>query len=472
MRFWPCKEDLWKIGKLELEKRGKFYRGWKEAVKITLCDEYKDCGFWSPLNFISLGVVTMTNNKINVEGQMFRIERLRQGKELKEVANRICSVSTLSKIERGKQKADPDMLVKLYHELGISYENGEEFVENMSHYISQYFYETVYQFEHESLKVLEKENEKLIHSPLALDWMIIRAMEYNDKDVLDILDQCVDFMTQEQLGWYYLIGRYEDRDVILDKRKKAYRILQNSYFTLELMGIYWSYGEYNEVNKLSKMAINFALEEGNTWPLSQVYLLLGGIHSAYNMEEAMIEEYKKAMNLLKNTNWTRELESMYYNMGATYISLGDYKKAREYLEKADKDYFLAYHKWAVLEIKEGNSERAYKWIHEMEKHIKDYKEKNSQLEGWDKYKKPYYEEMIELLEVTKLQAGGNPEKSKDYIPLLESLMNRFLKDGRYGFMIFHKDSLKETYIKNRRYREALKFEELFSKIKTKNIANI
>ena len=91
---------------------------------------------------------------------------------------------------------------------------------------------------------------------------------------------------------------------------------------------YWNKGEYNQVNKLSKMAINFALDEGNTWALSQVYLLLGGIYSAYNMEEAMIEEYQKAMNFLKNTKWTRELEIMYYNMGATYISLGNYKKAR------------------------------------------------------------------------------------------------------------------------------------------------
>ena len=58
----------------------------------------------------------MLNNKTNVEGQMLGIERLRQGKELKEVANRICSVSTLSKIERGKQKVDPDMLLKLFNE--------------------------------------------------------------------------------------------------------------------------------------------------------------------------------------------------------------------------------------------------------------------------------------------------------------------------------------------------------------------
>ena len=50
--------------------------------------------------------------------------------------------------------------------------------------------------------------------------MIIKALEYKAEDVFDILNQCIDFMSQEQLGWYYLIDRYEDRNVILDKRKR------------------------------------------------------------------------------------------------------------------------------------------------------------------------------------------------------------------------------------------------------------
>lgn len=411
-------------------------------------------------------------NNINIEGQMLRIERLRQGKELKEVAGRICSVSTLSKIERGKQKIDPDMLVELYNELGIRYENDTEFIENMSHYINQYFHETIYQFKHESLAILGQDNDRLNYSPLALEWMIIRAMEFEDKDVLNVLDQCVDFMNQEQLGWYYLIHRYEDRDITLEKGVKAQRILQNSYSTLELMWTYWSRGEYSQVNKLSNMALNLALAEGNTWALSQIYLLLGGIYSAYNMEEAMIEEYQKSMNLLKNTNWTKELDTMYYNMGATYISLGDYKKSREYLEKSSKDNFSACHKWAILETKVGNIEEAKDWINKMEECMKEYKTKNKSLETWAQFNRHYYDEMVKTLEVTKLQLIGSPENSQNYIPLLESLMNRFLKDGRYGFMNFHKDALKEAYIKNRRYKDALELEELFSKIKTKYIIKI
>src|SRR5699024_5903675 len=102
------------------------------------------------------------------------------------------------------------------------------------------------------------------------------------------LDQCVDFMTQEHLAWYYMIYRHEDKEIRLEKGIKAQRILQNSFSTLNLMWSYWNYGEYNMVNNLSKVAINFALDEGNTWALSQVYLMLGGIYSCYNMEEAMI----------------------------------------------------------------------------------------------------------------------------------------------------------------------------------------
>ena len=178
------------------------------------------------------------------------------------------------------------------------------------------------------------------------------------------------------------------------------------------------------------------------------------------------------MNLIKNTNWTKALDAMYYNMGATYISLGDYKKSREYLGKSNRDNFSSYHKWALLEIKVGNIEEANDWTDKMEEYVKDYKEKNKQSETWDKFNKHYYDEMMEILKVTKLQLTGNPEKSKDYIPLLESLMNRFLKEGRYGFMNFHKEALKEAYIQNRRYKDAFELEELFSKIKTKHMIKI
>ena len=117
-------------------------------------------------------------------------------------------------------------------------------------------------------------------------------------------------------------------------------------------------------------------------------------------------------------------------------------------------------------------EEATFWIAKMEESISEYKEKNYSLETWDKFNKSYYDEMVEIFKVTKLQLEGNPEESVDYIPLLESLMNRFLRDGRYGFMNFHKDALKEAYIKNRRYKDALELEELFSKIKTKHMIKI
>ncbi len=99
---------------------------------------------------------------------MLRIERLRQGKGIKEVANDICSVSTLSKIERGKQEADPKMMAALYRELGIIYEMDEVFIETMKSSIAQYFYEITYQFERKSLNTLKPQDERLLYSPLVL----------------------------------------------------------------------------------------------------------------------------------------------------------------------------------------------------------------------------------------------------------------------------------------------------------------
>lgn len=417
-------------------------------------------------------MITLTHNKGNIEGQILRLERLRQGKGIKEVANDICSVSTLSKIERGKQAVDPDMLVALYKELGITYQTDKNFIKAMSDTIEQYFYEKIYQFEPKALNTLNEQNERLIHSPLGLKWMVIKGLEESQVSILGILDECAQFMDEESLAWYYLIPRYEDKKTALEKRIQAQKILQNSYATLCLMWGYWEIGQYNKVMNLSSKAVNYALDEGNTWILSQIYSMIGSIYACYNMEEQMIMEYNKAMNLLKNTNWQDSLEIMYYNIGATYISLENYKKAREYLGECKHEHFNLFHKLAVLEINTGNKERADHWICKMSEHIDNYLESKTTNDEWNEFNKSLYQGMVEILEVTKLQSKGNPEKHPEYILLLESLMDKFLSEGRYGFMLFHKNSLKEAYIENRRYKDALALEEILSSNRSKNGINI
>ena len=49
----------------------------------------------------------------------------------------------------------------------------------------------------------------------------------------------------------------------------------------------------------------------------------------------MMDCFERSIHLLQNTAWQQELADLYYNIGATYISLEKYAAAWEYLEKAE-----------------------------------------------------------------------------------------------------------------------------------------
>ena len=407
----------------------------------------------------------MRENKISFEGQILKIERLAQGKEQKEVINGICSVSTLSKIERGKQKVDKDMLMALYKELGIEYETDKTFLIEMKEYIDEFFYEALYNLPYSTLDKLKENEKRLRYSPLALDYLIVFAFN-GDISPLNILDSCVEFMNEKQLGRYYAIRRYEQDEVILDKRIKSHVLLQSSASLLNLMFFYWTRGEFKKVEDLINQGINIALEEGNTWTLAQIHILKGGIYSCFNREEYMIKEYEKAINFLTNTNWKDDLDTVYYNIGASYISLKNYDKAREYLNKSSKRNFYYYHKITTLEIEVGNISEAEKSLVSMESYLKEYdnREENSK---WNDLDKQAIDDMTNILEIMKIKVKGNAESNPIYIRLLEEVISSYYKQGKYGYVIFNKNYLKEAYIKNRRYKEALELEEMISQIKSK-----
>lgn len=64
-----------------------------------------------------------------------------------------------------------------------------------------------------------------------------------------------------------------------------------------------------------------------------------------------MDYYNRAIGLLEHTEWKGNLIGVYYNMGASYISVGEYEKGIDYLEIAKEQYkmedFMLQHKLAL-----------------------------------------------------------------------------------------------------------------------------
>ena len=258
-------------------------------------------------------------DKINAEGILLRMERLRQKKEQKEICTGICSVSTLSKIENGKQKADPVMLKKLYQELGISYLSDETEINRIQNMMKRFFEEFQYQKEQRAFYELKKEEEKIRNSPLLADWMVICALV--ERTGLDILKECQNFLSRNQLGWYFLALSEEMGENAIEFGEEAARILQNSFSQVMLIHILYVKGRYRQVLEWADKAVVQALEEGNLWALAECYNMKGTVYACFNMEDLMLKEYERAAHLLEESRWVENLRNIYYNIGATYLGM-------------------------------------------------------------------------------------------------------------------------------------------------------
>lgn len=390
------------------------------------------------------------------DGILLRVARIRQGKEQKEVCTGICAVSTLSKIETGRQKADTDMLRALYKELGIQFETDEKFLHEMKEYILQFFEQYSYKYDMASWEILKKNSDRLMNSPLAIDLLIISALM--GKQDMGTLHDCYPYMSTRQRGWYNLIDQHDSLEESIPRKKEAIAILQNSVSYFYLSSDLYEAGCFREILHMTEAWISFALEEGNLWALGNAYLMRGTVYACLDMDSMMMEEYKKTIHLFQNTGWKDLVSTLYYNIGATYLSLGEYSIAEEYLLKKTEDEFLKYHKLALLYARTNRHEEAKMMILKMNQFImphtkgKDMKQEDTQM-------------MEKILKLTILENQRGWERNPEFIEILEQFMGQLKKAHWYGFMHFYRETLKRAYREQRLYKKALELEESFSEIR-------
>lgn len=137
---------------------------------------------------------------MSIEGFLLRTERLRQGKEQKEVCAGICAISTLSKLENGHHQAHPDLLKALYQALGISYCDDEEVLAPYRKLIEEYFSKWEEWLHHGLGERILKRANLLRYSPLAIDFLLIEALEEKE-EALALLEACQEHLSPREKGF-------------------------------------------------------------------------------------------------------------------------------------------------------------------------------------------------------------------------------------------------------------------------------
>ena len=390
----------------------------------------------------------MNSQEQKMIGALLRLERIKQGKGQKEVCLEICVPSYLSKIEHGTVAADDKILEALFERLGITYISDEEFCKTYQRKIDKYFEQLCYAWDkektYEELKIVE---DKLLYSRFVADWLIIEG--FQERQIPELLSELEDNMKDVQRA-YYLILQFKvnyNQKKYQENVEKAFDILKNSYSLLMCCYSYYEQLRYNEVHKMENQFTALALEEGNICALAHYYFLKGSVYAVVDMEEMMMTYYERVLRMLKNTNWINDMTDIYYNIGATCVSLHKYDMALEYLEKVP-DFTWGWHKKALASIRKGDIEKGKEFLEKMHQAIL----------GGD------VADDMEMLRYEEAcwECKENFLESPEYLKLLENLVYQLHKAGQLGGVYFYKEVLVSAYKKQRKYKKALEFQESIS----------
>lgn len=406
-------------------------------------------------NFERIIQVIMDKNQ-SLIGAILKIERIKQNRSQKEVCYGICVPSYLSKMEGGSVKPDKEIVEKLYKRLGIEFVGEGEPYNNLHKMIKEYFYKLEYALDREELySELYRYDKQLTFSKLAIEWLMIKGL--HDENIKESLLVLKSYMTPLQIAYFQICGMeyFEDIKEKVAVQERAANLINNSFALAMLCTTYLEAGDYVKIHQLENKIIALALNEGNTYQLADYYFINGTAYACVNMEEMMIVNYERTIRFLQNTKWANDLSHLYYNMGATYISLKKYDCALEYLYKADQEQggrnFYTNQKIAIAYIRNGQIDTAKEFLDKLEKDILKEFEKDS-LEYL------MYEEVLWECQKDFL---NNPE----YLILLEKLIKKIKKERHFGYLYFYHDVVTEAYINGRQYKKALEFQKSISLIR-------
>ncbi|MGN0745524.1 MAG: hypothetical protein ACI4ML_02480, partial [Aristaeellaceae bacterium] len=366
----------------------------------------------------------------------------------------VCVTSYLSKIEHGDAQPDPAMLAALFARLGVAYTSDEAGLAPLRALLADWHDQYLYGLDtKEVFRRLMAQDTLLTYSPLCADWLIVRALE--GEDTLAQLDELSACLTPRQRAYRDLAWamRHMNDPDSLTLAQEAAAVLGDSQSLLEVCVMAMQRGDYALIHRMESRVTGVALEEGNTFMLAAYYQCNGSAYACLNQEDMMLGCYQRALHLLRNTAWTDQRREIYYNIGATLVSLSKYGEGLRYLamaEEAGSTELLAIrHKQALALIRMGRVEDAQPVLREMKALLDAMPEPSEGSTLW-------YEEAV-------MECRPGFLEDPAYLALLERLLSAVEREAHFGYVYFYRDMMTEACVRQRQYKRALAFEQSISR---------
>lgn len=376
----------------------------------------------------------------NITGLLIKENRERLGLKQEYLCKGICSVSYLSKIEKGNIVASDEIIIMLFSKLDIEFNNDEEFFNKGKKLFEEISHSRYFDIPMDKSRLEEIRNNKAIYlnSPLYIDYILFELfdniVQIENTDILKYKE----YMDNDQLYKSYLITGFLNDDIeLLGEAKKI-------KYTAEVMHqiayIKWIEGKYYEAIEINLEALNLAYTEGCIKLQIDICMMLGNLYIDFHLP-TMEKYYHRALNFLQLLEDNRSKYYIYYHMGIAYTSI-DFTKGEEYLlealkieENVDKDSLeKLYQKLCFLYIRYSKKENA-----------KTYYIRAKEID--------ILSSVNELIEI--MISDDDYVRSEEYLNKLIDIYIESKDNKQHSNTKFYGDFLIEAYKSNRKYKDAL-----------------
>ena len=393
-------------------------------------------------------------------GALLKGERIKQQKSQKEICYGICAPSYLCKIENGKSNPDSHMWVQLFQKLNIQMDREEAKTIFFHKKIEEYFRKIKFNCERDGLYAeLVDYDQQLRYSEFSVDWLFIRIDQGVDE--WELLESLIPAMTMRQKAFYVIMKMSKGKlnDLEMEQFQQMCEVLDEPFAYNCLCLKYLHRGEFACVHRMEGKIVARALSEGNLYALADYYSINGAAYACVNQLEMMMDYYNRVIGLLEHSQWKDALTGVYYNMGASYVSIGDYEKGIDFLLLAMNEYqmedFMLYHKLALAYVRLKDYEKARYYLEIMKKQLGE----PSELKEADHLK---YKEVC-------MEMEDGFQYTTEYLGLIEELIVAVERDYHVGHLVFYKDIAMKTFCLHRKYKKALELDCKISSIILENI---
>jgi len=397
-------------------------------------------------------------------GYLIRRERLAQNLSQKGLARGICAVSYLSKIEQGLVEPGQEIIDGLFAALHIDFVRDPELEAEARRQFDRFLFLAEADEPYDEQRAFfDAHGERLLRSAFALYVQVFRLIDTASLTsgeathaILRSIEPFMACLNVPAQRWVLLVKAefqksHEDEWAVLEE---AARLGESCMVTYKQAVCAHQQGRYGLSAELAERAYSQAAYEGNVATMISSCFLMGTCAcNRWDMQQAH-RYYDRVFALSRGCRMKMD-NYMAYNLGSSYLEMGDEEQALVYLERAgeeesDKLHNLLLHqKLSILYSLKGAREKA-------QTHLLQAKQWLMAAQWPQEWRRTQLLNLMirfaELIMTEPLQSGEMERVTR-------TLYDEGAGQFSFGFKRFYGRYLVEIYKRQRRYKEALAVQE-------------